>query len=248
MTPTKPPSPPTPPSNTLPFNAPTAGERKDQRRAVRPRDAATLILYRGEGSGLELLMGRRHEGHRFMPNQWVFPGGRLDRADLHTPATPLRAEVAAPLGRAAPPRRAHGLGVAAIRETFEETGLMIGVADARAARLAGGPLAAFAEAGLVPDLAALDYVARAITPPYRPMRFHARFFLAPGAAARGEARPSPELTEVAWVPLAEAARLDLPRITGVVLDVIGRRLAGEDRRIPAFSHRYGKALVEHDDA
>ncbi|PWR20108.1 NUDIX hydrolase [Zavarzinia compransoris] len=217
------------------------------RRAVRPRDAATLILHRPAGSGWELLMGRRHEGHRFMPNQWVFPGGRLDRADLYTPATALRPDVAAPLGRAAPPRRAHGLGVAAIRETFEETGLMIGAPDARAGRLDRGPLAAFAAAGLVPDLAALDYVARAITPPYRPMRFHARFFLAPASAARGEARPSPELTEVAWVPLPEAAQLDLPRITGVVLDVIGRRLAGLDRRIPAFAHRRGQHTVCHDD-
>lgn len=233
---------------TTPFNAPKPGERDGQRRAVRPRDAATLILHREDGAGRpEVLMGRRHEGHRFMPGQWVFPGGRLDRADLTAPARPFRPEVAAALGRAAPPRRAHGLGIAAIRETFEETGLLLGVPDAEAARIrAAGPLAAFAQAGLLPALDQLDYVARAITPPYRPMRFHARFFLAPAAAAQGEARPSPELTEVAWVPLTEARRLDLPRITGVVLDVIERRLAGDDLRVPAFSHRHGKATVDYD--
>lgn len=231
-----------------PFNAPTAGERSGIRRAPRPRDAATLILHRAGTDGRpEVLMGRRHEGHRFMPGQWVFPGGRLDRGDLRMPALPLRPDVAASLCRAAPPGRAHGLAVAAIRETFEETGLMIGVPDARAARLDTGPMAAFAAAGLVPALDALDYVARAITPPYRPMRFHARFFLAPAEVARGEARPSPELTEVAWVPLAEARALDLPRITGVVLDVIEKRLAGEDRRIPAFSHRHGRAIVDYDE-
>lgn len=231
-----------------PFNAPSPGERGDARRAVRPRDAATLILHRdGPGGRPEVLMGRRHEGHRFMPGQWVFPGGRLDRGDLMAPALPLRPEVAAALGRAAPPRRAHGLAVAAIRETFEETGLLIGTPDPLASRLkAAGPLAAFAEAGLLPALDALDYVARAITPPYRPMRFHARFFLAPAAIAKGEARPSPELTEVVWVPLAEARRLDLPRITGVVLEVIEKRLSGEDRRIPAFSHRHGRATVDYD--
>ncbi|MFZ2872559.1 MAG: hypothetical protein WAZ62_20835, partial [Zavarzinia sp.] len=147
-----------------------------------------------------------------------------------------------------PPRRAHGLAVAAIRETFEETGLLIGTPDPLAARLKPeGPLAAFAEAGLLPALDALDYVARAITPPYRPMRFHARFFLAPASVAQGDARPSPELTEVAWVPLAEARRLDLPRITGVVLEVIEKRLSGEDRRIPAFSHRHGRATVDYDE-
>ncbi|MDD3446180.1 MAG: NUDIX domain-containing protein [Zavarzinia sp.] len=228
------------------FNDPRPGERAGLARAVRPRDAATLILWRDGPRGIELLMGRRHEGHRFMPGQWVFPGGRLDRTDLYTPAAPLRDAVAAALCRAAPPRRAHGLGVAAIRETFEETGLMIGIEDNRAKRLAGGPLAAFAEAGLVPALDTLDLVARAITPPYRPMRFNARFFLAPAGAARGEARPSPELTEVDWVPLPEARQLDLPRITGVVLGVIEQRLSGADRRIPAFSHRHGRQVVDYE--
>ncbi|MCF4166623.1 NUDIX hydrolase [Zavarzinia compransoris] len=235
-----------PPSESATFNDPTPGERKGLSRAVRPRDAATLILHRAGPGGVELLMGRRHEGHRFMPGQWVFPGGRLDRGDLHAPATPLSPAVAAALGRAAPPRRAHGLGVAAVRETFEETGLMIGAADPRAPRLAGGPLDAFGAAGLVPALDVLEFVARAVTPPYRPMRFNARFFLAPAEAALGEARPSPELTEVAWVPLADARRLDLPRITGVVLGVIEQRLSGADRRIPAFSYRHGRRIVDYD--
>lgn len=235
-----------PPADSMTFNDPTPGERKGLPRAVRPRDAATLILHRQGSGGVELLMGRRHDGLRFMPGQWVFPGGRMDRGDLYAPATPLSPAVAAALGRAAPPRRAHGLGVAAVRETFEETGLMIGTADARATRLAGGPLDAFAVAGLVPALDALEFVARAITPPFRPMRFNARFFLAPAETALGDAKPSPELTEVAWVPLAEARRLDLPRITGVVLGVIEQRLSGADRRIPAFSVRHGRRVVDYD--
>ncbi len=226
------------------FDPPSPAATK---KAPRPRDAATLILYRRPAAGgLELLMGLRHQGHRFMPNQWVFPGGKLDRADLTTPAVALRDEIAAALGRTAPPRRAHGLAVAAVRETFEETGLMIGAPDARAARLAGGPLADFAAAGLVPALDRLDYVARAITPPYRPTRFHARFFLAPAEVAQGEARPSPELTEVAWVPLAEAHHLDLPRITGMVLGLIEGHLSGADRRIPAYGMRHGRQTVDYD--
>lgn len=229
------------------FAPPIPQERSGLKRAVRPRDAATLILHRTQGDTVEVLMGRRHEGHRFMPGNWVFPGGRLDRGDLYTPAQDLRPEVAALLALAAPPRRAHGLAVAAVRETFEETGLMIGREDPRAARLdAAGPFAAFRAAGLVPALDLLDYAARAITPPYRPMRFHARFFIAPAEAAKGEARPSPELTEVAWVPLADARKLDLPRITGVVLDVIEKRLKGEDNRVPAFAQRHGKHVVGYD--
>ncbi len=229
------------------FAPPAAQERSGLKRAVRPRDAATLILHRRAGGEIEVLMGRRHEGHRFMPGNWVFPGGRLDRADLYTPAQALRAEVATSLGIAAPPRRAHGLAVAAVRETYEETGLLIGVEDARAAALKPeGPFSAFRAAGLIPALDTLDYVARAITPPYRTMRFHARFFLAPAEAARGDARPSPELTEVAWVPFEEARKLDLPRITRMVLDVIEKRLSGEDERIPAFGMRHGRAVVDYD--
>ncbi|RJF87212.1 NUDIX domain-containing protein [Oleomonas cavernae] len=234
-------------TKTQHFAPPLPKERHGLKRAVRPRDAATLILHRRAAGGIEVLMGRRHEGHRFMPGNWVFPGGRLDRGDLYVPAQGLRAEVAALLGLAAPPRRVHGLAVAAVRETFEETGLMIGVADPRAARLsATGPFAAFRRAGLIPALDALDYAARAITPPYRSMRFHARFFIAPAQAAQGEARPSPELTEVAWVPLKDARKLDLPRITGVILDVIEKQLNGEDDRIPAFAQRHGKHVIDYD--
>ena len=50
-------------------------------RAVRPRDAATLILVRNDGATPQVLMGQRHANHKFMPNKFVFPGGRVDPAD-----------------------------------------------------------------------------------------------------------------------------------------------------------------------
>ena len=57
---------------------------------MRPRDAATLILVRMKGKTPEVLMGCRAAAHAFMPNRYVFPGGRVDRADAHVPiATPL---------------------------------------------------------------------------------------------------------------------------------------------------------------
>ncbi len=73
-----------------------------------------------------VLMGRRHRGHAYLPDKWVFPGGRIDRADFAVPAaTELRPDVAALLERSAPARRARALACAAIRETFEETGLLL---------------------------------------------------------------------------------------------------------------------------
>ena len=80
---------------------PTPAERRrpDQKLA-RPRDAATLLLYRLSNGRAEVLMGERHSRHRFMPNRYVFPGGRLDRADVHMrAAAELRPDVAARLAR-----------------------------------------------------------------------------------------------------------------------------------------------------
>src|SRR5271170_8366073 len=96
-------------------------------RAVRPRDAATLIVLRRDGPKPRVLMGRRHGGHDFMPDKWVFPGGRIDPSDFRAPvASELRPNVAARLNKTAPPKRARALALAAIRETFEECGLLLG--------------------------------------------------------------------------------------------------------------------------
>ena len=135
-----------------------------------PRDAATLILVRHTGAVPEVLLGCRDAKHAFMPNRYVLPGGRVDRADAHVPvASALRPEVDAKLRLAASPTRARALAVAAIRETYEETGLLL------AGPLAGKPPAAvekcwagFLDRGLAPALDLLDIVARAITPPGRP--------------------------------------------------------------------------------
>src|SRR5262245_31715038 len=92
---------------------------------MRPRDAATLILVRQQGDIPEVLLGCRDAKHAFMPNRYVFPGGRVDRADARVPiATALDRHVNARLQKAATALRARALGVAAVRETFEETGLM----------------------------------------------------------------------------------------------------------------------------
>src|SRR5271163_1355674 len=84
-------------------------------RAVRPRDAATLIVLRRDGPKPRVLMGRRHSTHAFMPDKWVFPGGRIDPSDFRAPfATDLRPAVAARLAKTAPPSRARALALAAV--------------------------------------------------------------------------------------------------------------------------------------
>jgi 8-oxo-dGTP pyrophosphatase MutT (NUDIX family) len=212
----------------------TATERERRWPNVRPKDAATLIIIDHGGSEPKVLMGRRHPGHRFMPGKFVFPGGRIEAGDRSMPAAGTlhpRAE-AALLARVTRPsaQRARALALAAIRETFEETGLMLGTKEHGAPESAPiGPWESFRERGVFPDLEALQLVARAITPPRRPKRFDTRFFAIDrdmvADEVGGVVGPESELIELAWVNLADAKKLELPAITHTILEELGHRLA-----------------------
>lgn len=221
-------------------DAPRTGGRQ------RPRDAATLILTRKGRAGPEVLMGRRAPGHVFMASKWVFPGGRVERTDASAAfATDLSPADAGRLAREVTPRRARALALAAVRETFEETGLLL-AAPAPPVSVAGG-WREFRAVGALPDLAALSYVARAITPPGRTRRFDARFFMADAAALL---HPEPtagsgELDEIAWLPLDDARAQDLPAITRFVLGEIAERLDRPDRPLPFVHMVRGRHVIEH---
>ncbi|MFQ3595438.1 MAG: NUDIX hydrolase [Sphingomonadaceae bacterium] len=210
---------------------------------MRPRDAATLILVRRDRGAPELLMGRRAGGHAFMPGKWVFPGGRLDRCDWHAPVgADLPPEVAAAVGerparpRRSPERLARALALAAVRETFEETGLILG-RPGDPVRAPGG-WERFCGSGYRADLSGLAYVARAITPPGRPRRFDARFFLCDAShLAHQEPQDSRELAELAWFPLDDARTLDLPSVTRAVLDLVEQHCSGRPVTPPFWAIR-----------
>lgn len=223
------------------------GEKHPYRR---PRDAATLILVRQGAGAPEVLLGCRDASHAFMPNRYVFPGGRVDAADSYVkPATPLREEVVERLCRACGAGRARALAIAAIRETFEETGLIIGKPAAPVKGEVPEAWRGFLDRGYAPALDALDYICRAVTPPGRPRRFNARFFMADvSAISAGEIKSNGELGDIRWVRLDEAQRLPLPTITGMVLGEVGRLLqeppaSGVSRRIPLFKTVHGKHLL-----
>jgi len=223
-------------------DAPRIGGRQN------PKDAATLILTRGTSGSTEVLMGRRAPGHVFMASKWVFPGGRIERADYTAAsATDLPHQDAARLAREGNARRARALALTAVRETFEETGLML--AEPAPVASVAGPWREFRAVGALPDLAALSYVARAITPPRRTRRFDARFFM---ADAKALLHPEPtagsgELDEIAWMPLAEARALDLPAITRFVLGEVAERLVQPRRPLPFVRMVRGAHKVEHQD-
>ena len=223
-------------------DAPRTGDRQ------RPKDAATLILTRVRKGAPEVLMGRRAPGHVFMASKWVFPGGRVERTD-HTAAsaTDLAPADAIRLNREMSSRRARALALAAVRETFEETGLLL--AEPAPPASVAGPWREFRAVGALPDLAALRYVARAVTPPGRTRRFDARFFMADASALL---HPEPtagsgELDEIAWLPLDDAHAVDLPAITRFVLGEVSERLTQSDRPLPFVRMVRGRHVIEHQD-
>jgi len=216
----------------------TTTERDQSHPHRRPKDAATLILIDRTGPEPKVLLGRRHHGHVFMPGKFVFPGGRIETNDRSMPAAePLHPDTLKKLMKGIPgasAAKARALALAAVRETFEETGLLLGAQNVGSKPPAEGPWAEFSKTGFLPDLSVLHFVGRAITPPRRPRRFDTRFFSADARAVahrlEGVVHSEAELVELVWLPIAEARKLDMPTITGVMLQEL------EDRVAAGFSH------------
>jgi len=182
------------------------------------RDAATVVLLRGSGADPRVLMGQRGAGAAFMPSKYVFPGGAVDPGDALVPLIPgLHPACATRLATTRGPAAA-ALAAAAIRELREETGLAL--ARPGDATLPPG-WEGFSDRHLIPDASALRFFFRAITPPGRPRRFDAHFFLAGAESIYGDpddfSAATDELGHLHWLPLSEARHLDLPFITEVVL-------------------------------
>ncbi len=216
------------------------------------RDAATVILLRHDGPAPRVLMGQRGKGAAFMPSKFVFPGGALDPEDAQVPAArALPVESLERLRKRARPELAEALAIAAIRELWEETGLALAVPDGPAPAKIPEDWRTFFEAGHRPAADGLEFVFRAITPPGRPRRFDARFFLAEADRIAGDlddfSRAGTELSYLSWLTLPEARALDLPFITGVVLAEIEARLAGPDHAVrpaPFFHHADGQSFID----
>lgn len=212
----------------------TQAERARVTINLRPKDAATMLIIDRNGARPKVLMGKRHESHKFMPGKYVFPGGRLDDGDRRMVATGALPQICEDrlLKRAVRPSasKARALALAAVRETFEETGLLFGSDEFGVPELAPeGSWSEFAGHGVFPDLSAITFVARAITPPRRPKRFDTRFFTIDASALAkkidGVTGPDSELTDLVWVDFDEAKALDLPSITKVIIQEVEARIA-----------------------
>lgn len=224
--------------------------------AVRPREAATLIIVRQEQEP-RVLMGKRAASHRFMPNKFVFPGGRLDLIDqrLRVPrdlSTPVMRRLTESTRASVSENKLRGLALAAIRETFEETGLIIGRKTENRLHTSNPVWQSYFDHGVEPPLDKMDFIARAVTPAYRTRRFDTRFFMVHDEFIHSDpdemGRASGELLDLHWLTLEETKALDLPTITRWIIDMVGERLQydrEEQLRTPAPYVRFvnGRATI-----
>ena len=215
-------------------------DEAEKRRTI--RDAATIVLLRVRDGKHEVLMGQRGSGAVFMPNKYVFPGGAVDKQDYDiVPATPLDPSDEERLNHLAPDGIASAIAMAAVRELWEETGLML-AQKGNATGAVPADWQGFYDQGLAPRADALRFIFRAITPPGRPRRFDARFFIADSAFVHGSdedfSEASDELGHLHWIDLIEAKALDLPFVTEVVLSEVIAIIRDPDaaRKIPFFHH------------
>ncbi len=193
---------------------------------VRPKDAAGLIVVREGFRGLEILLGKRHPKSRFMPSVYVFPGGRMAPSDRrHSGFQEYFASPPDGLDQATS-RSIATFARTALRETFEETGMLIGGqggdrgpgSEARAPDSSDPVWRAYREAGMTPPFGHLRLVARAITPCYSPIRFHTRFFRIDCGQSTLAAASDGELVDVHWAPLDTLEQLPMSSVTLLVLE------------------------------
>ena len=226
---------------------------------IRPKPAGTLLILDKQNGHPHVLMGRRHKAHTFMPNVHVFPGGRVDFGDNYAPFSKDLTEQTATRLMASGPKsiatlkRARAFALAAIRETFEEVGLLIGqqiTSSVLPNRSTGSKLwKPFLEHGQIPDLSVLRYVARATTPAKLVRRYDTRFFTVPREAIGLKLPKSPtdELSDLTWVPFHNISNHNIPWITSMILKDVGTRILEEETidlsdqvPIPVYASRKGK--------
>jgi 8-oxo-dGTP pyrophosphatase MutT (NUDIX family) len=223
------------------------------RPTVRPRDAASIVLIRGSADKPEVLMGRRRKRASFLPNIYVFPGGRVDSHDRIVPAgLALPRDLQVRLTKRTTRTHALSLAIAALRETHEETGYLL-LDSAKAGCLKDAPATpywqALRQAGGGPDLARLAYIARALTPTMSHKRFNTRFFLADANAAHGELLVDGELEDLHWLPFEEAHRLPIVDVTEFVLNQARRRWrerGANDATVPFLRYVGTRQRIDHE--
>jgi len=217
-------------------------------RAVKPKRAATIVLIQGPADNPRILMGQRGKGHDFMPSVYVFPGGRVDRADSYAPYVgELSSRTETILEAAYPPRAAKALVLAAIRETYEETSLILGRAETTSKKINHASWQEFLDKGLMPDMSGIEVFGRAITPPHRHKRFDTWFFVKHLEGQVADTADSAELLNVDWFTFDQIDDLKTHRATDMMLQVLKKYLSRDTAPRKIFYSRMARGKYVMSD-
>ena len=219
----------------------------------KPRNAASLILLKEDHKGIKVLLGKRSSKVRFMPNAWVFPGGVIDKKDFRQNITSsLDPKIIKKLAVANNFNLANALAVTAIRETAEETGLLLGKFNENISNknldLHNG-VDLLASHKLVPDLSKISYLGRAITPTFSPIRFHARFFVADARYLKGKIKTTNELVKIDWISVQQAREKPMADVTEFMINELlnfNGKISKLKKRLddrPMFTWKNGKQWI-----
>ncbi len=226
------------------------GRADPGRPIATPRDAATLIIWREGKQGTEVLMGQRNRASAFLPGFFVFPGGRVDAEDYSVnAATPLESFAVLKMNVGSDRAAATAIAIAAVRETAEETGLML-ADDGDVGAAASAFWADWKRRGIAPGLSRLTYFGRAITSPISPIRFDARFFIVHADSLQGEIAGSDELQNLSFHAVTEI--LSGTQIVDVTEFMLNRVLAyaanrpGFETQTPLFSYDDDVAVIRYE--
>lgn len=241
--------------NTM-INSPSVVERRHQSRRehgyIRPRNASTIIVVNNDGPEPKILMGKRNKKVKFMPGALVFPGGSVDKYDGSVPvADELSTDTNTRLQNAMrgrpTARGAKALGVAAVRELAEESGLLIGKPGEFKSNHEDWN--DFAKRGIVPSLSGIRLFARAITPPGLSRRFDTWFFLIHaseiGFTPEGGFEPDGELEGLEWISPEKAITENTREITRVMIVELIRRLRQDKNLSDTYPAPYYHTVGSH---
>jgi 8-oxo-dGTP pyrophosphatase MutT (NUDIX family) len=191
-------------------------EREPSNAPATARAAATVVLLRDGETGVEVFLVQRHGSLGFMGGMHVFPGGKVAESDTRAelePYAPDAGSVARHMwGPDVDQDQAFARAVAAIRETYEEAGVLLcaealgpGAAAARARLLAGAPFAeVLAELRVRLQLGSLQPLSRWITPESEPVRFDTSFYVARAPAGQTAEHDRTESVAGLWLSLGDA--------------------------------------------
>ncbi len=214
-----------------------------------PKDASSLIILKKSKKSIEVLMGRRPKTSRFMPGIYVFPGGGLEKIDYSIKTTNvLHDSISKEKLKARSSSHTKALVMASIRETAEETGLMLaskGKIKIKKEKILNNGWLNFYKNNYEPAIDKILYLGRAITPSTLKIRFHARFFLSEEKYFKGSLTSTSELEELSWVPLEDTKKLQCADVTEFMISEL-IKLKGEYNKLaepqnrPMFTWKNGK--------